>query len=284
MPAPIPSDPTPQAERGLAPAQVVQLHGGRSVPAQDRLCEEVPIALEFNGISHAVMLATPRDLEDFALGFALSEGIVEQAHEVFDISSRESPQGITLQVEIASRRFEGLKLRRRSLAGRTGCGLCGTDSLDEALRPLPRVHAPPGLQACAVTRAVLGMRARQPLFDATGSVHAAAFSDPQGSTLLVREDVGRHNALDKLVGALARQGLHAGCGLLVVSSRASVEMVQKAAACGCGVLAAVSAPTALAVRAARDSGMTLIGRVRGDDMVVYCGDTPRLDGPAPGMP
>jgi FdhD protein len=268
------SDETPRHERGMECAQVLRLHGADAAPAQDRLCQEVPIALEFNGVSHAVMLATPCDLEDFALGFALTEGIVEQADEVFDTLQRESEQGITLQLDIASRRFEGLKLRRRTLAGRTGCGLCGTDSLDQALRPVPRVVPPPRVDAAALSRAVREMRSRQPLFDATGSVHAAAFCDGLGQVLLVREDVGRHNALDKLVGAMARQGLQGRDGLLVVSSRASVEMVQKAAICGCGLLAAVSAPTSLAVRTAREAGMTLVGRLRGDDMVVYCGEVP----------
>ena len=267
------SDETPRFERGMECAQVLRLHGPDATPTQDRLCQEVPIALEFNGVSHAVMLATPCDLEDFALGFALTEGIVERADEVFDTLQRESGQGITLQLDIASRRFDSLKLRRRTLAGRTGCGLCGTDSLDQALRTVPRV-APPRIEAAALSRAVREMRSRQPLFDATGSVHAAAFCDGLGQVLLVREDVGRHNALDKLVGAMARQGLQGRDGLLVVSSRASVEMVQKAAVCGCGLLAAVSAPTSLAVRTAREAGMTLVGRLRGDDMVVYCGEIP----------
>lgn len=262
------------SERGSANAQVVRLHDGSALPAQDRLCEEVPVALEFNGVSHAVMLATPADLEDFAVGFALSEGIIEQPAELFDIATVESSQGITLQVDIASRRFEALKVRRRSLTGRTGCGLCGTDSLDQALRPVPAVRPPAGTDSAAVAAAVRAMRARQPLFEATGSVHGAAFCDARGNPLLVREDVGRHNALDKLAGALARQGLRAGDGFIAVSSRASVEMVQKAAVCGCGLLAAVSAPTALAVRTAREAGMTLVGRVRGDSMVLYCGELP----------
>ena len=256
---------------GAAPAEVLRLREGLALPRRDWLCEEVPVALEFNGISHAVMLATPADLEDFALGFALTEGIVDHADEVFDITVEESTQGISLHVDIASRRLQALKLRRRSLAGRTGCGLCGTDSLDQALRPVPPVGPGPLVEPGALARAVESLRALQPLFETTGSVHAAALCSARGQVLLAREDVGRHNALDKLLGAAARGGLDPSEGLVLISSRASIEMVQKAASRGCSVLAAVSAPTALAVRAAAQAGMTLVGRVRGQDMVVYCG-------------
>ncbi len=266
--------------RGAACAEVLRLHGGQARPQRDWLCEEVPVALEFNGISHAVMLATPADLEDFALGFALTEGIVEHAGEVFEISVEESASGISLHVDIASRRLQALKLRRRSLAGRTGCGLCGTDSLDQALRPVPPVGTGPLVEPGALERAVESLRPLQPLFEATGSVHAAALCSADGRVLLAREDVGRHNALDKLLGAAARGGLDAREGVVVISSRASIEMVQKAASQGCTVLAAVSAPTALAVRAADQAGMTLVGRIRGSDMVVYCGA--RRLAPTPG--
>ncbi|MBU6511506.1 MAG: formate dehydrogenase accessory sulfurtransferase FdhD [Betaproteobacteria bacterium] len=273
----------PDARPGAAAAEVLSLHAGQALPRQDVLCEEVPVALEFNGISHAVMLATPADLEDFALGFALTEGIVEHPGEVFDIAAEASAQGITLRVDIASRRLQALKLRRRSLAGRTGCGLCGTDSLDQALRPVAPVGAGPRVEPAALARAVAALRPLQALFAATGSVHAAALCGADGRPLLLREDVGRHNALDKLVGGAARGGLDAGAGLIVISSRASIEMVQKAASTGCTVLAAVSAPTALAVGAAAQAGMTLVGRIRGQDMVVYCGAW-RLQAPpaAPG--
>ncbi|MDE1954385.1 MAG: formate dehydrogenase accessory sulfurtransferase FdhD [Betaproteobacteria bacterium] len=273
----------PDARPGAAAAEVLSLHAGQALPRQDVLCEEVPVALEFNGISHAVMLATPADLEDFALGFALTEGIVEHPGEVFDIAAEASAQGITLRVDIASRRLQALKLRRRSFAGRTGCGLCGTDSLDQALRPVAPVGAGPRVEPAALARAVAALRPLQALFAATGSVHAAALCGADGRPLLLREDVGRHNALDKLVGGAARGGLDAGAGLIVISSRASIEMVQKAASTGCTVLAAVSAPTALAVGAAAQAGMTLVGRIRGQDMVVYCGAW-RLQAPpaAPG--
>ncbi|WP_297909274.1 formate dehydrogenase accessory sulfurtransferase FdhD [Thiomonas sp.] len=268
---------------GAASAEVLRVRAGRALEQRDRLCEEVAVALEFNGISHAVMLATPADLEDFALGFALTEGIVEHPDEVFDIAAQESAQGITLRVDIASRRLQALKLRRRSLAGRTGCGLCGTDSLEQALRPVAPVGAGPDVAPAALARAVAALRPLQPLFEATGSVHAAALCSAQGEPLLVREDVGRHNALDKLIGGAARGGLDARDALLVISSRASIEMVQKAATLGCAVLAAVSAPTALAVRAATGAGMTLVGRIRGDDMVVYCGaQRLRMPAGAPG--
>ncbi len=273
------AQPPADSRPGAVRAEVLGLHEGQARARSDWLCEEIPVALEFNGISHAVMLATPADLEDFAMGFALTEGIVEHPGEVFDITAEASPQGISLRVDIASRRLQALKLRRRSMAGRTGCGLCGTDSLDQALRPVAAVAAGPLLEPRALTRAVAALRPLQPLFETTGSVHAAALCSPDGQVLLAREDVGRHNALDKLIGAAARGGLDPSTGVMVISSRASIEMVQKAASTGCAVLAAVSAPTAMAVRAAAQAGMTLVGRIRGDDMVVYCGAR-RLGPPA----
>lgn len=256
---------------GARSLDVLRWRQGRAQQVEDWLTEEVAVALQYNGVSHAVMLATPADLEDFALGFSLSEGIVDSPAEFYDCEVLREPRGITLQIQVAARCFEKLRERRRSLAGRTGCGLCGTDSLDQALRPLrplPR-QVGPGFGSRAVARALRAMRAQQSLNEATGAVHAAAWCDAQGRLLLLREDVGRHNALDKLIGAMARAGAQPAGGFIVVTSRASVEMVQKAAQAGVALLVAVSAPTALAVQTARDADMGLVGLARGDDLVVY---------------
>ncbi len=262
---------------------VAGLRHGRPFAWQDWVAEEVPVALEFNGISHAVMLATPLDLEDFALGFSLSEGLLASRDELYGIDEEPSDAGITLKLDISGAAFARLKDRRRSMAGRTGCGLCGAENLAQVTRPLPTL--PPlstspadgdrawPLQHAAVARAMVEMKAMQTLQHATGAVHAAAWCTADGEVGLLREDVGRHNALDKLIGALAR-GDAVGHneprrGFIAVTSRASFEMVQKAVMAGLSLLAAVSAPTALAVRTADSTGLTLIGFARNDDLVVY---------------
>ncbi|MCA3192548.1 MULTISPECIES: formate dehydrogenase accessory sulfurtransferase FdhD [unclassified Cupriavidus] len=236
----------------------------------DHLAEEVPVALEFNGISHAVMLATPADLEDFALGFSLSEGIVAAASDIYGVDVEASGQGITVKVEIATCAFVALKGRRRAMAGRTGCGLCGTESLDEVMRMPEPVQSQAEFDPGVFEHAFAVLHKRQALLRDTGATHAAAWMRADGEIALVREDVGRHNALDKLAGALARGGQEdIARGAVIVTSRASYEMVQKTAAIGAGVLAAVSGPTAMAVRLAQTAGITLAGFVRGGTMVVY---------------
>ena len=250
---------------------------GRPFRWQDWVADEVPVALEFNGISHAVMLATPLDLEDFALGFSLSEGLLTGRDELYGIDEERSADGITLKLDIAAAAFARLKDRRRSMAGRTGCGLCGTESLAQVMRPLQTLasgsdqSAP--VQRTAVARAMAEMKALQTLQHATGAVHAAAWCTADGEVALLREDVGRHNALDKLIGALARGGVGpqpgARRGFIAVTSRASFEMVQKTVMAGVPLLAAVSAPTVLAVHTAEAAGLTLIGFARDDDLVVY---------------
>ncbi|HEY9067657.1 MAG TPA: formate dehydrogenase accessory sulfurtransferase FdhD [Burkholderiaceae bacterium] len=255
---------------GARLAHVVRWRGGVRSEVEDWVSEEVPVALEFNGISHAVMLATPADLEDFALGFGLAEGIFASASELYGCEVEVDAAGITLRLEVSARCFAGLKERRRTLAGRTGCGLCGTESLDQVLRPLPRIAADGApLPAHAIATAMREMRERQRLCEATGAVHAAAWCDREGHVQWLREDVGRHNALDKLIGALARAQHAARDGFIAVTSRASVEMVQKAAMAGAPLLAAVSAPTLLAIATARAAGMALVGLARQDDLVVY---------------
>ena len=256
---------------GARLAPVVRWRDGARSMADDWLSEEVPVALEFNGVSHAVMLATPADLEDFALGFGLSEGIFASSADLYGCDLSTSAQGIAVRMEVSARSFAGLKQRRRSLAGRTGCGVCGTESLDQVLRPVRPVAAGTPVQSRAIADAMRGMRARQHLNQATGSVHAAAWCSADGAVRMLREDVGRHNALDKLIGALAGASSVATDGFIAVTSRASIEMVQKAAVAGAPLLATVSAPTLLAVEKARAAGMGLVGLVRGDDLIVYVG-------------
>ncbi|MBI5278448.1 MAG: formate dehydrogenase accessory sulfurtransferase FdhD [Burkholderiales bacterium] len=256
---------------GACAVQALACHGGVLRQVADWVADEVPVALQFNGVSHAVMLATPLDLEDFAVGFSLGEGLVDSAADVFGIEPEDTAQGLVLHIEIASRCLARLKARRRTLAGRSGCGLCGTESLAQALPQVDRRVAPFDLQGHVLSRALAEMRARQALQAATGATHAAAWCSPDGAVQVVREDVGRHNALDKVIGALARDRIDASRGFLAVTSRASYEMVQKAARAGVGALAAISAPTALAVRCAEEAGLCLVGFARGADWVAYSG-------------
>lgn len=242
---------------------------GEIVLSPDEVAEEVPVALEYNGISHAVMLATPADLEDFALGFSLSEGIVASPRDVYDIEIETREHGIAVRLEIASRAFMGLKERRRSLAGRTGCGLCGTESLEQVMRMPAPVQSDASFHTDVIQAAFVQLQLRQELQRHTGATHAAAWLRADGHVSMVREDVGRHNALDKLAGALARSGEDIATGAVLVTSRASYEMVLKTAAIGAGLLAAVSAPTALAVRLAEQANITLAGFVRAGGHVVY---------------
>lgn len=235
----------------------------------DELAEEVPIAFEYNGISHAVMLATPADLDDFAVGFSLSEGIVARRDDIFSIEIEEAAAGITLKIEIAAGDFMRLKQRRRSLVGRTGCGLCGTESLDQVLRDIAPLPAYPGFPVAALYAGMAALPGRQVLQQATGAAHAACRVARDGAIAQVREDVGRHNALDKTLGAIARDSVAADADALIITSRASIEMVQKAAALRIGTLAAVSAPTAAAVRLARQLNLALYGFLRGERCVAY---------------
>ena len=236
---------------------------------------EMPLYSSATGTSHAVMLATPLDLEDFALGFSLSEGILQAPHELYAVDEVPSELGITLRLHVASGAFARLKERRRSMAGRTGCGLCGTESLSHVARDLPVLVDGAPLSREAISRAMSQFCALQTLQQATGAVHAAAWCSAEGEVMWLREDVGRHNALDKLVGALAAQDVDASAGFIAVTSRASFEMVQKTAAAGVPLLAAVSAPTSFAVATAERARMTLVGFARQQDLVVYC-DTGRL--------
>lgn len=268
--AAMPAGPTePPFCEGAQLLPVRGVRGGQAFAVDDWVADEVPVALEFNGISHAVMLATPLDLEDFALGFSLSEGILEQAHELYSVEAEPSCLGVTVHLEVSSAAFARLKQRRRSMAGRTGCGLCGTESLAQVSRELPLLARAALLDREAIGRAMSQLQSLQRLQQATGAVHAAAWCSAQGEVKWLREDVGRHNALDKLIGALAISEVDASAGFVAVTSRASFEMVQKTAMAGVPLLAAVSAPTSFAVATARRVGLTLVGFARQQDLVVY---------------
>jgi len=254
---------------GACSAQVSTWREGRPGTQPDWLADEVPVALVFNGISFAVMLASPLDLEDFALGFALSEGLLGKPSQLYGVDVLPTEQGIEVHLQVASACEQALKERRRNLSGRTGCGLCGTESLQQVLRPLPQLAGTLHIRPPAVAQALQTLRLGQALQHSTGATHAAAWCSPQGKALLVREDVGRHNALDKLIGALHRQGFDANEGFVTITSRASVEMVQKCAMAGISLMVAVSAPTALAVQVAAQAGLALAGFARGDHFVAY---------------
>ncbi|WP_100638942.1 formate dehydrogenase accessory sulfurtransferase FdhD [Marinobacter salexigens] len=250
----------------------VNVRGGiEGARSQDLVAEEVPVAMVYNGVSHAVMMASPCDLEDFALGFSISEGILQRPDQLFSIEIKPGEDGIEVDMHIAGDCYARLREQRRNMAGRTGCGLCGTESLAHVVRTLEQVAPQPLPSDKAVQDALSNLKKHQPLQLQTGATHGAAWCDPQGRILLAREDVGRHNALDKLIGARLR--VHGGQafteGFALISSRASFEMVQKSASVGIGTLVAVSAPTALAIREAEKSGMKLIGFARPGRHVIY---------------
>ncbi|BBB26957.1 formate dehydrogenase accessory sulfurtransferase FdhD [Amphritea japonica] len=242
--------------------------------ALDSIAEEVPVAMIYNGISHVVMMASPCDLEEFALGFSLSEGIIKKPEEIYAIDLvMADPQhlasGIEIQISITTQRSMQLKQRRRNLVGRTGCGLCGAESLQQAIRPVKPVPALPPATPAAVEKSVSQLTEKQPLQNITGACHGAAWCDKEGNILLLKEDVGRHNALDKLLGALQHQSISMNDGFALISSRASYEMVHKASSCGISTLVAVSAPTGLALDLAKQAGLNLIGFARPGRHVIY---------------
>jgi FdhD protein len=268
----------------LSEVQVKRWRHAEITAASDQVAEETPIALIYNGVSHAVMLATPQDLEDFALGFSLSEGILQHKSELYDMEVVAQADGIELRLDIATACFVRLKEKRRSLVGRTGCGLCGAESLAQALRlPKrdendalePNIHAVPRASVAnpkidvnSIEKAFGAMQSKQLLQQATGATHACAYVNANGEVLLVREDVGRHNAMDKLIGALAKEG-QLEHGFVLTSSRASYEMVQKVAQAGFTMLVAISAPTGLAIRLAEQYGVCLVGFLREQQCVIY---------------
>ncbi|MBD9446764.1 MULTISPECIES: formate dehydrogenase accessory sulfurtransferase FdhD [unclassified Rhizobium] len=244
--------------------------GGVVMPGERIVPEEVPIAFSYGGSTHAVMMGTPGNLEDFAIGFSLTEGIISDIGQIAAIEIVNGKKGIDVQISLVDEVAAALTARRRSMAGPVGCGLCGIESIEQAVRKVPDV-ADVSLQVTHrdIVQAISLLNGAQPLHRETRAVHGAGFYVPGKGLLAVREDVGRHNALDKLCGAITRQRQSGAAGIVAVTSRLSVEMVQKAAILGASVLVAISAPTALAIRTAEEAGMTLVALVRGEDFEIF---------------
>jgi FdhD protein len=249
--------------------QVERWDNGRSEHALDRVAEEEPVALTYQRTPHVVMLTTPANLEDLGIGFTLTEAIVERTEEIKSVELVRDAGRYEVRIGIAGVRFAALLERQRNLAGRTGCGLCGAETIEQAIRHPPPVGAGPTVTLAELHRTLTELQSRQSLNAQTGSVHAAAWALPGKGIQIVREDVGRHNALDKVIGSLIRAGTDCSAGYMVITSRASYEMVQKTATVGVTLLAAVSAPTALAVRLAQETQLTLIGFARAHRHVIY---------------
>lgn len=260
------------AERHVGSRQIeavrfAAIDGG---PRREFIAEEVPVALVYNRFPFAVMLATPADLEDFAVGFSLTEAVVADAGEISSVKTREEDSGVEVHIEVTKERYMLLRERhRRNLVAGSSCGLCGSDSFAEALRPLDPLVSTRSFSPQAISRAMAELPARQTLNQGLGSLHAAAFADADGAIVAVREDIGRHNALDKLVGFLARNGIDRAAGFVAVSSRCSFEMVHKTAAAGVPLIASISAPTSLAVSFAEDTGIGLAAFARDGRFSLY---------------
>lgn len=256
-----------ETQVGVQQRQVIQRRNlADSQP--DWLAEEVPVALVYNGISHVVMMASPKDLEAFAVGFSLSEGIIDSARDIYGLDVTRNCHGIEVNIELSSRRFSGLKERRRAMAGRTGCGVCGIEQLDDLFRPLAPLPFTQTFSLSNLDTALAQLNLIQPVGQLTGCTHAAAWITPEGELLGGCEDVGRHVALDKMLGIKARETSWQ-CGAALVSSRASYEMVQKTAMCGIEILFAVSAATSLAVDVAERCNLTLVGFSKPGRATVY---------------
>lgn len=258
-----------RAEAALAAVRRAQLRGGAWSEGAREIAEERAIAFIVDGGAEAVMMATPADLEDFAYGFALTDGLAGAADDIGELEIAENELGIEVRMWLRDGAGAAHAARRRWRAGPAGCGLCGVESLADAMRPVAVVDASLRLSAHEITAAMAELASLQPLNQATRAVHAAALYVPGAGVQLVREDVGRHNALDKLAGALFRQGRDARDGAILMTSRVSIELVQKAARIGAPVLAAVSAPTSLALRAADAAGICVCGVVRADGLEVF---------------
>jgi FdhD protein len=253
-----------------APLRIMSEGGGAGDRVMERdIAGEVPISLAFNGLAHAVMMVTPTELEDFAYGFALTQEIIGAASEIESVELFKLPIGYLAQIRIPEDRFQVLTNRRRNLVGQTGCGLCGLVELDQAVHGLHPIEAAPRISRAAIFRALAASRDLQALNKATGAMHAAFFISPEGEPLLVREDVGRHNALDKLIGRMAREETDARAGFFLLTSRCSYELVEKAVIARAPALVTISAPTSLAVARAEAARLTLISLARPDSALVF---------------
>ena len=261
------------------PTTVVALESGRAEPGARALAVEAPVNVVYGAVPYAVMMLTPADLEDFAYGFSLTEGVARTADDLRAVAVETAAEGVLLHVTLSPDRMHAHLARRRAMSGRTGCGVCGIEDLAAIPRAERSAAAAPPLAVAAVRRALAELEENQPLNAAVRAVHAAGWADRSGALVLVREDVGRHNALDKTIGALARRGVDPASGFLVVTSRCSFEMAEKAAAFGAPALVAISAPTSLALERARRHGLTLVAIARRDTVTVFNGS---LAGPPGG--
>lgn len=251
-----------------ASVNVPWLCGDRK-PHQRTVPEESPIALVYDGTTAAVVMATPADLADFAVGFSLTEGVIRDRDEIDTLEIVPNRHGIELRMWLTARSGRQFKKRQRRLVGPTGCGLCGIESLTEATRSFGPLARKISLRSSQIERAIAALSRAQALNQATHATHAAGFYLPDDTLVVIREDVGRHNAVDKLAGALAARDIPGRCGAILVTSRVSIELVQKAAAIGCPILIAISAPTAMAIRAAEAFGMTLVAVARGTSFEIF---------------
>lgn len=259
-------------DMALVNVDVISATGEERKQVSKMVAEEVPIALSYDGTTQAVLMASPDDLEDFAYGFSLTEEFISDPNEIEHIDIVALPRGIDVQIALRVDRREAFRKRRRSMAGPVGCGLCGIESIDAALRDIAEVdHADVYFDAAEIFNAARQICENQALNKVTRAAHAAAFYDKKEGIIALREDVGRHNALDKLCGHLFRKKLPVDHGFIVVTSRLSVEMVQKAAVLGSSTVVAVSAATSQAIRIGQNCNMTLIGRAREKDFEIYCG-------------
>ena len=259
----------PQVEE--AGATIICFEGGEIVSGLRPIAAEVPVALTFGGIPFAVMMMTPSDLEDFAVGFSLTEGIIQRADDIRSVQLEQEERGLRLVIDLIPERLHKHLARKRALSGRTGCGLCGIDDLDALPKARMPVGRAPSIPLTSIRTALSMLEGAQSLNALTRAVHAAAWADLDGAVHCVREDVGRHNALDKLIGALCRDGTNPNSGFVIVTSRCSFELVEKIAAFGTRTLVAISAPTSLALERARLLDITLVGIARSDAVTVFHG-------------
>ncbi len=268
--------PTPKvfiSPLGIEQVAVDRFHDHQSTRAVDQVVCELPVALVYNGISHAVMMATPTDLDVFAKGFSLSEGILSNLKELYSLDIHQTELGVQIDMTITNSAFAALKEHRRMMVGRTGCGLCGIESLQQFHTPLPQVTSKARADwLMQIPSAVSKLEAKQNITQITGGAHAAAWV-VDGGIVELFEDVGRHNALDKLLGCLAQNHCDVSSGFIVMTSRASYELIRKCAQLNIGLLASISAPTSMAIQMAKAAGLTLASFCRGNDFVLYTNDT-----------